>query len=216
MIIKRTFAAILLMLFSVTALLAQKKEKERDREREEDENRTFKENLFTGGSVSLGFSNNTFIIGGNPVLGYSLTNWADAGLVFNYTYTSYRDVYVFDDRLRQKVYGGGTFLRLYPVRFLFAQAQVEHNFIRQKYIPTPNSGQANSKTTDEASSFLIGGGYTSGRWGRGGGPFYYLSVMFDISNNVNSPYTDAYGRTIPIIRGGIQIPLFQGDGGGRR
>lgn len=209
MIIKRTFTAVLLMLFTSTFLFAQKKEKE------ENEERTFKENLFTGGSVSVGFSNNTFIIGGNPVLGYSLTNWADLGLVFNYTYTSYRDVYFFDDRLRQQVYGGGAFLRLYPVRFLFAQAQIEHNFIRQKYIPDPTSGAGNSKTKDEASSFLVGGGYTTGRWGRGGGPFYYLSIMFDLSDNVNSPYTDAYGRTIPIVRGGIQIPLFQGDGNKR-
>jgi hypothetical protein len=184
-----------------------------DKEEKEKEERTFKENLFTGGSVTVGFSNNTFIIGGSPVLGYSLTNWADAGLVFNYTYTSYKDVYVFDDRLRQQVYGAGPFLRLYPVRFLFAQAQLEHNFIRQKYIPAPNSGAGNDRAKDDVTSFLVGGGYTSGRWGRGGGAFYYLSVMFDIAKAINSPYTDAYGRIIPIVRGGFQIPLFQGSGG---
>ncbi|HWR34154.1 MAG TPA: hypothetical protein VN451_11525, partial [Chitinophagaceae bacterium] len=133
-----------------------------------------------------------------------------AGIVVNYNYTSYRDVNVFNDRLRQKVYGGGAFLKLYPVRFLFAQAQVEHNFIRQKYIP-PNNGEV-STAQDDASSFLIGGGYTTGRFGRGGGLFYYLAILFDVSGNKNSPYTDAYGRTIPIIRGGIQIPLFQGGG----
>ncbi|NOT49729.1 MAG: hypothetical protein HOP10_00455 [Chitinophagaceae bacterium] len=203
---KKTITVALLMIVS-GALFAQEKEKD------EKEERTFKENLFTGGSVTVGFSNNTFIIGGSPVLGYSLTNWADAGLVFNYTYTSYRDVYVYDDRLRQKVYGGGAFVRLYPVRFLFAQAQVEHNFIRQKYIPDPTSGAGNSTAKGDVSSFLVGGGYTSGRWGRGGGPFYYLSVMFDIAKGLNSPYTDAYGRIIPIVRGGFQIPLFQGSGG---
>ena len=190
------------------SVLAQEKEKDK----EEKEERTFKENLFTGGSVSLAFYNNTFLIGGNPVLGYSLTNWADAGLVINYTYSSYRDVFVFDDRLRQKVYGGGVFAKLYPVRFLFAQAQVEHNFIRQKYIPNPNSGGVNTKAKYEANSVLVGGGYTSGRWGRGGGPFYYLAILFDVAKAENSPYTDAYGRVIPIIRGGLQIPLFQGDG----
>lgn len=178
-------------------------------EKEEKEKGFNAENLFTGGSVSLAFYNNTFLIGASPVFGYSLTNWADAGIVVNYNYTSYRDVTVFNDRLRQSVYGGGFFAKLYPVRFLFAQAQFEHNFIRQKY--TSPGGVAGSATKDNANSFLIGGGYTTGRYGRGGSPFYYLAVLFDVSGNTNSPYTDAYGRTIPIIRGGIQIPL----GGGK-
>lgn len=175
---------------------------------EEEEKRPFKENLFTGGSISLAFYNNTFLVGGSPVFGYSLTNWIDAGIVANYNYTSYRDVYNFDDRLRQTVYGGGAFVKVYPVRFLFAQAQFEHNFIRQKYIPV--GGGVTEIAKDDVSSFLVGGGYTTGRYGRGGSPFFYLSVLFDVMANDISPYTDAYGRTIPIIRGGIQVPLFQG------
>lgn len=179
-------------------------------EEEEKEKIPFKENLFTGGSVTLSFFNNTFLIGGSPVLGYSLSNWADAGIVVNYNYSSYRDYnYVFNDKLKQYVYGGGAFVKLYPVRFLFAQVQYENNFIKQKYIPNNGATQTDKV---EAGSFLVGGGYTTGRYGRGGGPFYYLSVLFDVSENLNSPYTDAYGRSIPIIRGGIQIPLFQGGG----
>lgn len=191
----------LLVLATTTFVFAQ--------EEEEKEKPAFKENLFTGGSVSLAFYNNTFLIGASPVFGVSLTNWADAGIVVNYNYTSYRDVTVFNDRLRQTVYGGGAFVKLYPVRFLFAQAQLEHNFIKQKYIPP--GGGLTTTTKDDASSFLIGGGYTTGRYGRGGGPFYYLAVLFDVSGNKNSPYTDAYGRTIPIIRAGFQVPLFQGN-----
>lgn len=180
-------------------------------DREEKEKVPFKQNLFTGGTISLAFYSNTFLIGGSPVLGYSITNWADLGIVVNYNYTVYRDYYVFDDRLKQQNYGGGGFVKLYPVRFLFAQAQWEYNFLRLKYIPPNNSG-IEQKDKLEASSFLVGGGYTTGRQGRGGAPHYYLAILFDISNNPGSPYTDAYGRTIPIIRGGIQIPLFQGGG----
>ncbi|MBL7725837.1 MAG: hypothetical protein JNK27_16990 [Chitinophagaceae bacterium] len=176
---------------------------------DEEEKNSFRENLFTGGSISLSFFNNTFLVGGSPVLGYSLTNWADAGIVVNYNYTSYRDYnYVFNDKLRQTVYGGGGFVKLYPVRFLFAQAQFEHNFIRQKFIP--NAGITQTYKTS-ANSMLVGGGYTTGRQGKGGQPFFYLAVLFDVSGNDTSPYTDAYGRTIPIIRGGVQIPLFQGE-----
>ena len=177
-------------------------------EKEEKEKGFKKENLFTGGSISLAFYNNTFLVGGSPVFGYSIAKWIDAGIVGNYNYTSYRDVNTFDDKLRQYVYGGGVFTKIYPLRFLFAQAQFEHNFIRQKYI-LPGGGPS-STITDDANSFLIGGGYTTGRQGQGGSPFFYLAILFDISGNNNSPYTDAYGRTIPIIRGGIQVPLFQG------
>ncbi len=199
---KKIIPVLLVLCLTTTSLFAQKEKKE---EKQKGFN---KENLFTGGSVSLAFYNNTFLVGGSPVIGYSLTNWVDAGIVVNYNYSSYRDYnFVFNDKLRQKVYGGGAFLKLYPVRFLFAQAQFEHNFISQKFIP--NIGITQTYKID-ASSMLVGGGYTSGRYGRGGGPFYYLAVLFDVSGNKNSPYTDGYGRTIPIIRGGIQIPLFQG------
>jgi hypothetical protein len=197
---------LLAILFNIAICLnAQEKEEEKEKEKEKGFK---KENLFTGGSISLAFYNNTFLIGGSPVLGYSITNWIDGGIVINYNYTSYRDYnFVFNDKLRQTVYGGGAFIKIYPVRFLFAQGQVEHNFIRQKFIP--NVGTTQTYKVD-ATSYLIGGGYTTGRYGAGGPPFFYLAVLFDISGNINSPYSDGYGRAIPIIRGGIQIPLFQG------
>ena len=204
MILKKIMLTLFLSMLTVAVLQAQDKPRGEDQEEE----RSFKENLFTGGSISLAFYNNTFLIGASPVIGYSIANWADAGLVINYSYTSYRDYnFIYNDKLRQKVYGGGAFVKLYPVRFLFAQAQVEHNFIRQKYIPDFGPTQTYKA---EGNSFLVGGGYTTGRQGKGGSPFYYLAVLFDISGDTNSPYTDGYGRAIPIIRGGIQVPLFQG------
>jgi len=180
---------------------------------EEKEKVPFKKNLFTGGTISLAFYSNTFLIGGSPVLGYSITNWADLGIVINYNYTVYRDYQVFDDRLKQQNFGGGPFVKLYPLRFIFAQAQYEYNFLRLKYIPPPNYGLPKEKDGLEAKSFLIGGGYTTGRMGRGGAPHYYLAILFDVLHEPGSPYTDANGRSIPIIRGGVQIPLFQGSGG---
>ena len=180
---------------------------------EEKEKVPFKQNLFTGGTISLAFYSNTFLVGGSPVLGYSITNWADLGIVINYNYTVYRDYRIFDDRLKQQNFGGGPFVKLYPLRFIFAQAQYEYNFLRLKYIPPPNSGYSEEKDGLEAKSFLVGGGYTTGRMGRGGAPLYYLAILFDVLHEPGSPYTDAYGRTIPIIRGGVQIPLFQGSGG---
>ena len=51
-------------------------------DKEEEKKKEFKENLFTGGSISLAFYNNTFLVGGSPVFGYSLTNWLVAGIGF--------------------------------------------------------------------------------------------------------------------------------------
>lgn len=199
---------IIVLLFTAIAFYIPAKAQ--DKEEKEKEKIPFRENLFTGGTVSVAFFNNTFLIGGSPVLGYSAADWVDVGIVVNYNYTSYRDYnFVFNDKLKQYVYGGGGFVKLYPVRFLFAQAQYEYNFIKQKFIPNVGVTQTDKA---EAGSFLVGGGYTTGRYGRGGQPFFYLAVLFDISNNAYSPYTDAYGRAIPIIRGGLQVPLFQGGG----
>jgi hypothetical protein len=168
-----------------------------------------KEKLFSGGNISLSFFNSTFLVGASPLLGYSLTQWADAGIVANISYSSTRDFGgVFDAKLRQTVYGGGGFVRLFPVKFLFVQAQAEHNFISYKYIPPGNSGGTTEKDKTSVNSLLVGGGYTQGRE-PGNNGFFYVSVLFDVSGNNNSPYTDNFGRPIPLIRAGINIPLFQ-------
>ena len=195
---------ILLTFFISFAAQAQEEEKETEKKGFK------KENLFTGGSISLAFYNNTFLIGASPVLGYNLTSWIDAGIVVNYNYTSYRDYnFVFNDKLRQTVYGGGVFARIFPVRFLFAQVQPEHNFLHLKYIP--NVGTPETFNTS-VNSLLVGGGYTTGRQKDDKSAFYYVAILFDVSGNNASPYTDGYGRTIPIIRAGLQIPLGQGGG----
>jgi len=169
-----------------------------------------KENLFAGGSISVGFSNNSFQLGGNPMIGYSLAPWVDAGVVLNYNYASFRDWYIYDDKMRQSTYGGGVFTRLFPVRFLFAHAQIEQNFTRLKYIP--GDGSNNSTATVDGSSLLLGAGYTSNRWPGSGQPYFYMSLLFDVLGNEASPYIDARGRAIPIVRAGLQVPLFQGRG----
>jgi hypothetical protein len=167
-----------------------------------------KENLFTGGGLSLGFANNSFQVGASPFLGYNLDSWIDAGITVNYNYSSYRNFSSYDDKLRRSTYGGGIFTKIYPVNFLFIHAQFEHNFINEKYIYGGTSPSEKFKT--EANSFLVGAGYASGRYANSGQPFFYFSLLFDILGNEYSPYTDARGGIIPILRGGVQVPLFQG------
>ena len=170
-----------------------------------------KYNLFTGGGISLGFSSNSFQAGLNPVFGYSVAPWIDAGLVANFNYASFRDVYINnpDDKIRETTYGGGVFTRLFPVRFLFAHAQFEHNFITEKYLP--GNGGSTLKEKVEANSLLLGAGYTTDRYPGSGRPFFYLSILFDVLDQEYSPYTRSGGGIMPIFRAGLQVPLFQGS-----
>ena len=171
-----------------------------------------KENFFTGGNISLSFFNGAFLIGGNPVFGCSLNNWVDLGVVANYTYSSYNDYYSFNDKFHQSIYGGGLFTRLFPLKFLFLQAQAEHNWITSKYIPTPGTGGTTQVESISGNSILVGGGYTTGRDPHNKSVYGYFAVLFDVGNDPFSPYKDGYNRAIPIFRAGFHVPLFQGKG----
>ena len=183
-------------------------------EKEESEAKTGgfkKEYLFSGGNINLSFFSGVTVLGAAPQLGYSVTKWLDAGVVFGYTYTSERDPYN-NDKYRQTIVGPGAFARLFPVNFLFVDVQYEHNFITQKYVPA--SGVGASTYSVDANSLLIGAGYTSGRSFRNS-PYYYFSVSVDVINNKNSPYTDRYNNLLPVVLAGFNIPLFQGERGNR-
>lgn len=163
-----------------------------------------KEKLFTGGSANVGFSNGATMLGIAPQLGYSLTNWLDAGLTFNLNYISQRD-YATTDKIRQTTFGPGAFVRIFPVNFLFATAQYEYNMIHQKYI---SGSLPTQKTSVNANSLLLGAGYAGGRE-KGTNTYYYLSIMWDVYGDTNSPYADQLGRSTPVIRAGYNIGLFQ-------
>ncbi|MFZ1529721.1 MAG: hypothetical protein WAT19_13275 [Ferruginibacter sp.] len=168
-----------------------------------------KENLFTGGSVNASFFNGATVLGVSPYFGYSINKWLDVAVSANLNYISQRDNVVYGDKLRQTLYGPGAFIRVFPVDFIFLQGHYEYNIIKYKYIPASNSGYAEEKLKLNAGSMLVGGGYSSGR-GEEKQVYYYMSLMFDVSKDKNSPYVDGLGRTVPLVRAGIQVPLFQG------
>ena len=169
-----------------------------------------KENMFVGGNVNLGFSNSSTVLGISPYIGYSLNKYLDVAFSTNVSYTSVRDYNQLGDKIRQTIYGPGAFVRVFPFRFLFAQAQYEFNLINYRYIPANNSiNYLPFRESINASSFLVGGGYAGGREGVGSS-FYYFSVMWDVSKSKNSPYVDELRRALPIIRAGYNIALFQG------
>lgn len=206
---KRIFFASLLLI-TVTAATAQREDKE------EKTGGFKKENLFTGGDFTASFYSGGTVLGISPYFGYSLNKIIDAGVAMNFTYTGERQYS--GDKYRQYVYGPGVFARIFPIKMLFLQGSFEHNFINVNFTPA-NSG-VKQKYNVEANSLLIGGGYASGRQGVGGSPFFYFSIMVDITKDINSPYVeqlqDGSLRAQPIIKAGVQVPLFQGGNGGSR
>ena len=167
--------------------------------------------LFTGGGVTASFYSGGSLLGASPVLGYKLNDYVDAGLVLNYVYQGSRDVYDYNDKLRQHVYGPGVFLRAYPVSFLFAQAQLEQNFTNINYT-APGSATPTSQYSANATSLLLGGGLATGRT-KGSTTFFYLSILADVLKDKNSPYVDVNynGRVqiVPVVRAGVNVGLFQ-------
>lgn len=163
-----------------------------------------KENVFLGGSIALGFGSGSFAVGANPEIGYSITKWLDAGLVFNINYASqtYYDYYGYNDDLKTSSfnYGGGVFARAYPLPFLFLQLQPEINWIAYK-----NTYQGFvDKQTVHATSLIGGIGYGQRIIGQGS---YFFMIGMDLMTDTYSPYLDGYGHPVPIIRGGFDIYL---------
>lgn len=203
-----------IILVTIFQLAAQDKEEEKGFK---------KENLFTGGSITVSFFNKQTVLGANPIFGYKLADWVDAGIAFNFLYNGARDYQYFDDKIRQTVWGPGAFVRVYPIPFLFLQGQFEHNFSKLKY-SYPNNSFPKEIIKADANSFLVGGGLAQGRE-KGSTTFYYISLLFDVIKNINSPYVnvrynpdnpaDQRVDMAPIIRAGINVGLFQGRYGKR-
>ncbi|MGC4102694.1 hypothetical protein [Ferruginibacter sp.] len=204
---KRVLVIALALVISVTGFAQKDSDKEK-------EHGFKKENLFVGGDVAASFYSGGTSLGVSPYFGYSLNRFIDVAASFNFNYTSQRDYDVYGDKARQTVYGPGGFVRIFPVRFLYAQAQYEHNFIKFKYMYPSSYNLPSSTTKLDANSLLVGAGYCGGREGVGD-LFYYFSISWDVTKVAESPYVDGLGRNFPIIKAGLQVPLFQGNGGGR-
>jgi hypothetical protein len=190
----------LIILTTVKTLSAQYTYHDNDNE----ENKGFQQDhVFLGGALSLGFGSGSFAIGGNPEVGYSLSKWFDAGVIFNLNYYS-QTVYNGDGSTAYKQssfnYGGGVFARAYPLPFLFLQIQPEHNWISY----SANYGNQSDQHTYSSNSLIGAIGYGQRVVGQGS---YFFSIGLDLLTNKYSPYLDGYGHPYPIIRGGFDIYL---------
>jgi len=154
--------------------------------------------LMIGGSLGLSFGSVTYI-SIQPLVGYRVTNNFTAGLGINYQYWSekYYD-YVLNQyyTVSSNIYGGSVFGRFTVFRGLFLEGDFEANNLLAYTFDATNSSYTTQRLW--VPSLLLGGGYYGGG-ARGG---FYVSILYDVIQNPNSPY---YG--IPVIRAGVGFGL---------
>jgi len=161
----------------------------------------FKDHLFAGGALSLGFYSGEFLIGANPFVGYSFKPWLDAGVALNFQYYSESPEATYNNSsYHNTLLGAGVFARVFPISFLFLQVQPEYNEIWEKeYL----DGQSTYSDSYGVFSFLVGGGI---KFGPPDSKSYgFLSVLFDVGGSTLSPYNGPGGNLLPIFRAGYNI-----------
>lgn len=155
--------------------------------------------VFFGSSLNLGLSGNYLNLGLNPEIGYSLTNWLDAGMVANLNYFSQNNSSYKESNFN---YGVGGFLRIWPLDFIHLQIQPEFNWISSSR--NFNNGGPTQKYNSSAGSLLAGIGYGSRQIGS---RFSHFTIMIDLLDELNSPYRDQYGGQLPVFRAGFGVYL---------
>ncbi len=186
--------------------------------KEEEPGHFRRDNIFVGGGIGLGYSSSSygsnFNFGITPEIGYSLTKWFDAGVSLNLNYYSYNSADGLGGTTKQRSfnYGGGVFLRAYPLQEFFIQVLPEYNFISTNLTSTSNNQTLH--LNQHATSFLAGVGYGRRIVGQSG---FYTVLMLDLASDAASPYRqasyDAYGNSsgstyaVPVIRAGFTFYL---------
>lgn len=161
----------------------------------------FQPHFVTGGALSLGYSYGEFLGGVNPYIGYAPSKYFDGGVAINFQYYSLNEEATYGTgTYHNTLLGAGVFGRLYPINFLFLQAQPEYNEIWQS--SGSYAGQS-SASSYGVFSFLVGGGVRFGA--PGSNNFGYISVLFDVANNILSPYNFGTNSPQPIFRFGYNI-----------
>ncbi|HYV94233.1 MAG TPA: hypothetical protein VE978_20830 [Chitinophagales bacterium] len=153
----------------------------------------FSDRINVGGSLGLSFGNITSVEIA-PVVTYQITDDWLGGLGARYIYFSYNDPYS-NYGFTTSIYGGTLLTRYNLFRGFFGEADLELNntydllslettgIVKRVWVP----------------SLLLGGGYAQKIGGRS---VFFISVLYDVIQDPNSPY---WG--IPVIRGGISFGL---------
>ena len=148
---------------------------------------TFKERLYFGGNIGLGFGTTTYI-NVSPLVGCKITKQfsVGGGVIYNYYSQTYgARKYV------STIYGGSAFARYMVLENLFAQIGWDRLNVMDYTASISNS-------RIWIDNILIGGGYRQSISGRGS---LVASIFYNINDTPLSPYQN------PIIQIGFNVGL---------
>lgn len=134
------------------------------------------ENLFYGGGLGLAFGNIS-VVNVNPQVGVKVLPWLGAGVGFDYNFVG-------NGGRNLQTFGPSGFVRLRPLDFLIAQAEVTQVFVRYR-----------ENTFEQNYNFpmaLAGLGFVQGTRSGGG---VFIMVMTDLIGDPRSPFPPIIFRT---------------------
>lgn len=139
----------------------------------------FKDRIFLGGDLGLSFGSYTYIRIA-PMLGYRISDRLAVGAGPSYTYfkdSRYQPAY------ETSIYGGSVFGQYFIFEPIFLQTEFEMlNLDTYKFDPIAEE-VITGRTTIPV--WLVGGGYSERT---AGGSGFFLSVLYDLIQDPNSPY----------------------------
>lgn len=138
--------------------------------------------LFFGGNFGFNIGSNTTSINISPQVGYRFNTTIAVGAGINFQYNSLKGDF---SRINQTVLGLNIFARVYPVNFLFIQAQPEFNYIMSKIKFYPSNEVVKQPSIGVPSLLLGAGGVLSSGASNGG---LIISIFYDVLQHKNSPY----------------------------
>lgn len=142
---------------------------------------------YTGGGIQLGFSNVSTVIGVSPLIGYNITDELSAGAGLNITYFK-------SGSFSSTLLGGRLFSRYLITPNIFARTEFHMTSVESNF-----AGREEEEASSEREwvpAWFVGGGY---RQSIGNRTFLNVSIMWDVIEDENSPYTN------PFISGGVTI-----------
>lgn len=151
--------------------------------------RPFKDRIWFGGGVNLSFGT-VSNIGASPLVGYKIDQkgkWS-AGLGVNYNYFSDSR---FTPTFESSTYGGSLFTRyrVIPAVFLHTEYNLQSYEIFRPF--------SDELAREWVPFLLVGGGYAQSMGGRS---FLTIQVLWDVIQDVRSPYGSQ-----PFITGGVGV-----------
>ena len=173
-----------LLLSTLTGLSAQRSPYTKTAsDKEKKESKTFKEKLWYGAGINLGFSGfngtSAFGVGLSPMVGYKIVDRVSVGPRLSMFYTAqkvpgYKAFNLLDSEL-------GAFLRVHVFRGFFLQGEVAQGWDQNLYYN--DRGVIEKQTTTRLNQY-VGAGYSFGQ-GRGGfSQEVALMYNFTIANDI--------------------------------